>query len=330
MQFVSVDRSVRPWTGRPMYAPYSSIDSGRIEVGIQMMLSEPGAKKTLLIPLTPLANGMVYYASAIREERTLKLAQFRLDFTATGVHMRVRSIEVSDGVKAAYPHITFENDHIDQTDSDRLFWSVLHKHCESVYASISLTNSRYMVVGGMGMGLGYDIRNDGWNQPLVPAVHSMYGPRYIERIEIALRDVCAPGADPTKTLLLNDFHSTRHRMAVIRNGPSVNLVDINVVFYPQLNVFERQVIVTPGLALLFPGFQFGSARLTDADTQALFQEPVLAHYRALNERYLMQHYRVPRLTALAMCLTPRLCDPEAGGIASLPRETLMLIASLTP
>jgi hypothetical protein len=54
----------------------------------------------------------------------------------------------------------------------------------------------------------------------------------------------------------------------------------------------------------FPGFQFASAKLTDAEKQAMVQKPVFDHYTQMFEPY-VKHYRNSRRMALLSCLHPR-------------------------
>jgi len=325
----AVDRAAIPWVMPRVYVNYGPIDSVRIEMGIKMMLTEPGAKKNLLIPLTPLANGVVYFAAITRNERSAGLAQYRLEATPTGMYMRIRAIDVPDRVRADYPHITFTTNQLDEVDNQNLFWNILHKKCELMYDTISLSNPQHAVVGGMR--LGYDVRSDGWTQvpPTPDQFRAMYGNTMSRRVEISLREMCMPGAVRT-SMMVYDLRSKDHSVALLRNGTTINIVDVMVRTYPQLVAFERVVIFHPNMLQMFPGFQFTSVRFTDAEKDTLFQKPVLDHYEALNSSYLMQHYRGPRLTALAMSLHPRLGKDAMGHIGCLGRDVLVIIARMTP
>ncbi len=120
------------------------------------------------------------------------------------------------------------------------------------------------------------------------------------RMEIALREVC--GGVRTVLLVPNpdfDFHF----MVVLRNGTAINLVDVHVV--PQIFLFEHMVIFHPQMALMFPGFQFTSIPLTDAEKQVVFQAPVLQCYQAMSDMHNDKHNLTLRATAVAMSLHPR-------------------------
>jgi hypothetical protein len=320
----SVDRSKHPWTGQRRYAQYGATDCARIEMGIKMMLTVPGAKKQLLVPLTPLSNGMVYYMALIRDERNLKMVQYRLEIDSTGVFYRVRAVEVSGALAAEYPHITFRSDPFNMVDNNVLFWNVFRKEWETVYQTISLSNPQHVV--SRAMGLSHDTRGDAWTQPPSPPSQVMYGLRFSNRIEITLREIC--GAVQSTAMMVRHDSDNCHFIALIRNGSAINAVDVQVIFHPDMTILERMVVYSPNMVQLFPGFQFGSVQLTDAERYTLMQEPVLRHYQTKNERYFMENYRIPRLTALAMCLHIRL--GVASRIGALDREVVVLIAGMTP
>ena len=314
----SVDLSVFPWVTPPMYVNYSLTDSARIEAGVRAMLTEPGASDALLIPLAPLPNGTRYFAAAIRDLGDVQhvvMAQYPLPRVSFAC---MRALETPETVRAAFPHIRFTVGCLGRVDNQRLFWNVLREQSELVYATIT----QHIVVGGMG--LGYDI-----------LARSMYGMAMASRVEIALREVC--GGVRT-VLLVYDPEDEHHFMAILRNGTTIKLVDVQVV--PQIVPFERMVIfqpqmaqmfpgfqftsIQPQMAQMFPGFQFTSTRFTDAEKEVVYLAPVLQHYQILNDT----HYRHPQLTAVAMSLHPRLGSAVANHIGSLGCDVLAKIANM--
>ena len=320
----SVNRSIRPWSGQRRYVQYSATDCVRIEMGIKMMLTVVGAKKQLLIPLTPLPDGRLYYMALIRDERTVKMVQYRLEINATGVFYRVRAVEVSDGVKAEYPHITFRTERVDMFDNERLFWKVFGKAWETVYQTINLSNPQHVTTGVTS--LSYDVRRDTWTPPPAQRLVMTYGIMLLDRINITLREIC--GAAQSSAMMVRHGDDNRHFIALIRNGSLINAVDVQVIFYPDMTFSEHMIVYPANMVQLFPGFQFQSIQLTDAEKNTLVQEPVLRHYQTKNERYFMENYRIPRLTALAMCFHDRL--GATSGIGALDREVVVLIAGMTP
>jgi hypothetical protein len=57
----------------------------------------------------------------------------------------------------------------------------------------------------------------------------------------------------------------------------------------------------------FPGFQFASAKLTDAEKQVLVQKPVFDRYTEMFEPYVTR-YRYNARMALLSCLHPRVVE----------------------
>jgi hypothetical protein len=214
----------------------------------------------------------------------------------------MRALETPETVRAAFPHIRFTVGCLGRVDNQRLFWNVLREQSELVYATIT----QHIVVGGMG--LGYDI-----------LARSMYGMAMASRVEIAFREVC--GGVRT-VLLVYDPEDEHHFMAILRNGTTIKLVDVQVV--PQIVPFERMVIFQPQMAQMFPGFQFTSTCFTDAEKEVVYLAPVLQHYQILNDT----HYRHPQLTAVAMSLHPRLGSAVANHIGSLGCDVLAKIANM--
>jgi hypothetical protein len=316
----SVCLAARPWAIPRVYVDYSQADSGRIEAGIRAMLTEPGAKKTLLIPLGPLPNGMRFYVAVIRDwsdERWLKVSQYRLEMLPDGMVIRTKAVETPDTFRAAFPHVRFTTERVDTVDSKHLFWKAHRKQSELEYVMISLSNPQHGVAGGMG--LGYDIRTDGWTRPATLLHHHVYGRAISTRMEIALHEMC----QGVRTALVVYLTGSRF-IAILRNGTSINLVDVNVVSYPAVKAFEHMVIFQPQMAQIFPGFQFTSTRFTDAEKQVVFQAPALKHYQALNDK----HYRNSRTTAMGMSLHPRLGSSAANHIGCLGSDVLIKIANM--
>jgi hypothetical protein len=268
-----------------VYVDYSPSDSARIEAGVRAILTEPGAKKAILIPLTPLPNGIQYLAAAIRnssDERCVNMVEYQLDMLPV-TPKGMRAIETPDTVLAAFPHIRFTAGHRGRVNSKPLFWDILSELSELAYDTISLSNPPHMVVGGMG--LGYDIYANSWY--IRGAVDKrMYKTDMASRVEIALREVC--GGVRTVLLVPNpefDFHF----MVILRNDTTINLVEVHVA--PQRDLFELEleIIFQPQMALMFPGFQFTSVRLTDAEKQEVFQAPVLQYYQAMSDMHSLKH-----------------------------------------
>ena len=281
----SVDQSPRPWEMVRVFVDYSPSDSARIEAGVRAILTEPGAKKAILIPLTPLPNGIQYLAAAIRnssDERCVNMVEYQLDMLPV-TPKGMRAIETPDTVLAAFPHIRFTAGHRGRVNSKPLFWDILSELSELAYDTISLSNPPHMVVGGMG--LGYDIYANSWY--IRGAVDKrMYKTDMASRVEIALREVC--GGVRTVLLVPNpefDFHF----MVILRNDTAINLVEVHVA--PQRDLFELEleIIFQPQMALMFPGFQFTSVRLTDAEKQEVFQAPVLQYYQAMSDMHSLKH-----------------------------------------
>ena len=281
----SVDQSPRPWEMVRVFVDYSPSDSARIEAGVRAILTEPGAKKAILIPLTPLPNGIQYLAAAIRnssDERCVNMVEYQLDMLPV-TPKGMRAIETPDTVLAVFPHISFTAGHRGRMNSKPLFWDILSERSKLAYDTISLSNPPHMVVGGMG--LGYDIYANSWY--IRGAVDKrMYKTDMASRVEIALREVCRG----VRTVLLVpspefDFHF----MVILRNDTTINLVEVHVA--PQRDLFELEleIIFQPQMALMFPGFQFTSVRLTDADKQEVFQAPVLQYYQAMSDMHSLKH-----------------------------------------
>ena len=114
----SVDQSPRPWVEPHVYVDYSPTDSARIEAGVRAMLTEPGSKKAILIPLTPLSNGVQIYTAAVRclsDRRCVNMMQYQfLPFTAT------RAIETPKTIRDAFPHFRFTAKPLGVQDNQRL------------------------------------------------------------------------------------------------------------------------------------------------------------------------------------------------------------------
>jgi hypothetical protein len=332
----SIDRANRPWVDPYRYVPYDPVDSVRIEMGMQMTLTVADAKKRLLVPLVPLANGVVYYAAISRVERVVNTVQFRIELGEHGeVFARIRPIETPAGVRAAYPHIAFRSVQLDEVDIECLFWGVLRKDWRVVHDGVSLLNPQHGVVG-IGPALTYDHRPDAWTLAIDPTMLTAYGRDFSARIELTLREMCAPRGGGLIRCMVFNLNNQSHSVAVVRTGEGgamiINMVDIRVDIYPVYIVKQRRVLFSPNMQQLFPGgVEFRSVPLTDAEKHDLIQEPVHRHYATKTGGYLMEHYRIPRLTALAMGLHPRLSSACRGvGIGSLDREVLVLIASMTP
>jgi hypothetical protein len=322
----SVDRARNPWNRPALFAPYEPTDCERIKMGLQMMMTVAGAKKALLVPLVPLADGTVYFAAITRADRVVRTVQFRMELMPGGDGvMRIRPIQVSAAVRAEYPHITFVSDQLQEVDSERLFWRAMRKSWERVYDMVSLSNPQHSLLGGGTFG--YDNRPvEGWTQALTPLIHqAVYNRRFESQIEIALHELRVPGGGTT-TMLVFDRLNTAHAVALIRTGTVINAVDLQVTTYPVRTITQRRAIFPPNINVFFPGVQFTSVQLSDAERDALIQEPVVRHYHALTDDYFVEHVHVPRRTALAMSLHPRLSS--GAGIGGLVREVIVLIANM--
>ena len=318
------DQSPHPWSGVAAYQNYSPHDSMAIEDGVRAMLEGP-ANPYLLIPLTPAANGGVqYYAGIVRDssdERSLKIAQYRLDLVPSGEWViRQRSISTPGTVRNAFPHIDFRTGQFDEVDNKGLFWDVLREGSVSMYLKISLSSPhRHTYVGGTR--LAYDLRRDAWTLNPSPGDQADYHPFVLTRLEISLREMCV---SQRPVLLVYTPRNDEHLVVIHRSGPTTfNLVDIRMVAYPDPRVSERMVIIRPALVQMFPGFQLTSVRLTNADKASIFQEPVLRHYQALKEK----HDQGPRRLAIAMSLHRRL-GAMAGCIGNIGRDLIVAIANM--
>ncbi len=322
----SVDRARTPWNPPALYVPYEPRECVRIGAGLQGMLTVPGAKKELLIPLPPLIDGTVYYAAVTRVDRQVRTVQFRMEAMPSGSWaMRIRPIRVSDAVRDRYRSITFVSDQLQEVDGERLFWRVMRKSWEKAYDAVSVLNPQHVVLGGGAFG--YDDRPvEGWTQALTPLVHqAVYNPPLGARIEIALHELRVPGGK-TETLVVFDRLNKDHAVALIRTGTVINAVDLQFATYPVRTMWQRRAIFPPHINAFFPGVQFTSAQLSDAEKDALIQQPVLRHYATIVDGYVNDYVHTPRLTALAMSLHPRLSG--GAGIGRLDREIIVLIAKL--
>jgi hypothetical protein len=322
----SVDHARIPWNRQAIFVKYNMSECARIKMGLEMMTTVPNTKKEILIALPPLANGTAYFVAVVRVDRTVRIVQFRMELMPGGEGIaRVRPIQVSAAVQLEYPHITFVSDQFQEADSERLFWRVMRKSWERAYDVMSLSNPQHILMGGGTFG--YDNRPvEGWAQALAPLVNqSVYNPGFNSRIEIALHELRVPGGGTT-TLLVFDRLNKDHAVALIRTGTVINAVDLQMATYPVRIITQRRAIFPPHINVFFPEVQFTSVQLSDAERDALVQEPVARHHHALTNPYYVEHYRIPRLTALAMSLHPRLST--GVGLGGLDHEIIVLIAGM--
>ena len=324
----SVDLSVNPWMGtlNRVISAYAQNDNERIASAIYMILT-PGIKPRLLVPLTRLVpDGPSPYAVLIRNDRVITVLQLEVGFNANNVDQITRPLIVPDTMKARFPHISFRTSAIDTTDCNRLFWNVLSRSWESEFDTLSLSNPQVALMGRNGVG--FLLGQEHWVAGNVypnPQTH-MVVRSVRNRIGFYLQIICHPTASQTQ-VMVNDNSNHAHFVALIRNGATVNMVDVRFVPYPNPCIIERVMFVPPEFTQDFPGIQFTSVRLSIAEKNALMMEPVRRHYWTLTDAFFVKHRdRVLRFTALAMGLHGRI----GGGsmIARLDRETVIAIALL--
>jgi hypothetical protein len=334
------DNGLNPWVQPPVYVPYSENDSRRIECGLREMLSlgEGGRfpKKALLVPLAPLRGDIVYCVAITREDRVINIVQYRPEFfpgAGDGAE-RVRSIQVSANVQASYPHITFisSSPSLSPHRGRDVFWNSLRDTWNLGCEKISIFNPTPIPdVGGdtlryRSAGHGFGVANQ-----QVAGFEIAYDAVFDGRIKIVLRQMCAPLGLSTMVVYETPDGDGGHSVAMIRRGTDslVNVVDcLSSVGGERFSITERMVIFPPVMTQLFPGFEFESVQLTDAEKLILFREPVLDRYRAASDARVFKHYHAPRRVALAWALHARVVRQGTCAISRFSRELVIRIANM--
>jgi hypothetical protein len=325
MQDVS-EFSAVPW-GRgnaQRIVEFIPADAELIFHGINFILS-PGQKPKVLIPLSPTADGVVRYVAMFRNERELNILQFEVGFDEDDVEHRTKKVLVPRSTITMNPHIVFLPTQLDVVDCDRVFWSALRKTWEAAFNALNLNNPQYVMTGGLYVGC--FLRQDEW---VLPSHNTdphtlMFGKFMRNRVELSLRVVCGT-TSTTINFMVHDSKTKSHFVALIRSGATINMVDVRFIPYPDPIISERRMVFPLDMTQRFPGFQFTSTRLTDAEKDELIQQPVRRYYRTLTDDFFQeQKTRILKLVALAMGLHARI----GGGsmIARLHRDVVVMIAN---
>ena len=269
------------------FREFDPADCLRIQIGIDAMLTVPGFKQHLVVPLTNAATHVVL----VRDDRRFNVLQ-----CGTGT----RSVRVHDNVKAVYPHIEFRSREITYSDYEKMFWNVLSKSCRLTYDGFSLYGVQKHVVDGQ-LILGFSTRPDCWNRPIT--VQSVYYIEYAQSMGDRLKrsiDALCNGETPSTKIVISDSRMNSHFVALSLEGSQINIVDIKL--HISTTVVQRLVMFPSDFGQRFPGFQFKSVQLSDAESNELIVKPIERRFWTLTKDFYTVHKRI----AFAMGMHARL------------------------
>ena len=303
-----VDMIDRPWDGGDHhYVTYDEEDTRFISEAIRMMMA--GETNNILVPLKLTVNGMRYYMCITRVDRNFRFTQVRGEFSMDGSRstfiVRERPVRLlGPGLLAEVRHLTFDSASVDRVMFKTVFWDILNGHWAKTINTISLTTNQHMPTNTLLFA--HDSRaGGGWAQfpaPVPLRDHSPYNGGMMANIEIGFLAICLPESGPTSQMMIPSFDTDSHYVAIRRTG---NVLTVSDFHYRQFgDVIESVFIFPDEMRTSFPGFQFVSAKLTDAERQAMVQKPVFDHYTQMFEPY-VTHYRYNARMALLSCLHPR-------------------------
>ena len=269
------------------FREFDPADCLRIQIGIDAMLTVPGFKQHLVVPLTNAATHVVL----VRDDRRLNVLQ-----CGTGT----RSVRVHDNVKAVYPHIEFRSREINYSDYGRMFWNVLTKSCNDTYDGFSLYGVQKHEVDGQ-LIIGFNSHPDCWNRPIM--VRSVYYTEYAQSMGDRLRrsiNALCNGKTPSTKIVIAGSRTNTHFVVLSLEGSVINIVDIRM--HVSTTVVQRLVMFPSDFGQQFPGFQFKSVQLSDAESNELIIKPIERRFWTLTKDF----YIAPLRIAFAMGMHARL------------------------
>ena len=332
-----VDMVRNPWGRGHAYTPYAGMDHVNVLHGLNLMMKNVITDNFTLVPLTLTPDGIQYYVCITRVERNFRLTQVRLQFDPNNngeMFIRERPIRTSGvALHNEFNHLTFDSGQIYITAFGVVFWDVLQEYWTGRYNHISLSTNKHTPTGLI---FKSDSRADGWVHypaavPLADA--EIYNPMSQRRIEISIREICSQPAAATALMFMvhmpDELDGVYHYVAIIRNGDTLKVVDAVFNNMTQNNLCVEKVFIFPGdMNAVFPGFRFGSSKLTDAEKEAMVQKPVYDRYKAAYDA----HFRLCRALkrwALLSCLHPSVARRpinERPAISILGRDILTVMA----
>jgi hypothetical protein len=319
-ELISVDRADPAWYVQRNFQPYSEEDSKSIERAIRYVLASPRPAEYYLVPLTPLGNGTQYSVAIIWREPLLTMFQFRIVITGAEMPTRYRAVDVPDSIKAEYPGAIFVSTKTDNYDDAHLFWMVHRESCVSAFRVFGV--ARPLLCNGITTTLMLTYVKDVGVWGETPLLSQRYfSPVLGGLIQTSLCELCTPEVEMSSVMVSDPSNGDRF-VAILTNKNSngeveeVNVVDITVMKSTPDNTAsrERQVVFPLNMGQIFPNIRFKSERLTDAEKNILFQEPVRRHYEGKVDDYFV----LCRL-ALAMSMHKRLSKPDDTPGVALPR-----------
>jgi hypothetical protein len=181
-----------------------------------------------------------------------------------------------------------------------MFWNVLTKSCNGTYDGFSLHGVQKHEVHGQ-LIIGYSTRGDSWNNPIT--VRSLYYTEYAQSMGDRLRrsiNALCNGKTPSTMIVIPDLRTNSHFVVLSLEGSVINIVDIRM--HVSTTVVQRLVMFPSDFGQQFPGFQFKSVQLSDAESNELIIKPIERRFWTLTKGF----YIAPLRIAFAMGMHARL------------------------
>ena len=301
----------RPWGVDNAYEPYSVTDNRMIGEALSQMIAGKIRLNNILVPLELTKFGTQYYVYISREEfggRAFELSQVRNEFNGRNTHIRERPVRVLGlGLQHELSHLTFGSTPIGADIFEKVFWNMLNEQSAKMFNTVSLSTNKHTPTHRLTFRS--DSRtNGGWARypAPVPVVSAFpYDDKTMANIEIGFLAICSPESGPTSMMMIPLIDENRRYVAIRREGQVLTVSDVD---FKEYGIVDEAVFIFPReMETSFPGFQFASAKLTDAEKQVLVQKPVFDRYTEMFEPYVTR-YRYNARMALLSCLHPRVVE----------------------
>ena len=308
-RYVTYHEEDARFSGDHRYVTYDEEDARFISEAIRMKIA--GETKNILIPLKLTANGMQQYVY-LRNAANLyeyTLTQVRCDLSRGG---GMNSSIMERPVRVLGPRLEDDEFAFDSAPIGRdmfrvVFWGILKEYWTKKFNTICISTNQHMPTTMMNFF--WDVRMEtGWDVYPAPVPQrfciGFNGHGAMANIEIGFLAICLPESGPTSKMMIPSLNYLKNQryVAMRRAG---NVLTVSVIDFNCFGGFDETVFIFPGeMRTRFPGFQFASAKLTNAEQQDMVQKPVLDHYTQMFEPY-VKRYRNSKRMAILSCLHPR-------------------------
>ena len=265
-----------PWKGDPVLESYSLTDAKSVSDAVAHLckLQEQTWALVPIIKYAAAANGLYFYVALERVGGLLNIVQYRFDFDGTGYTVLQRQVYVSKDIIAKFPYMKFASVRLSDEEAGKLYWKSLN--CETEIKIRELLNERpQFVLLPPGSDVYVVMHPRSLANPNFLTHRVRYSPDQIVTLSAALLE-CVQRPNEEFDMMVPGFDVDCWFSVVSRDAGSTT---INVTYINDALKQFRVDVSHRDAALIVPGFDITSVRLTPAERSELIHRNVLGHWK---------------------------------------------------